>query len=159
VAGRMARARPPAGDGLDGAVRRGADTTPRAAVRAAGGIVCRTGPDGLAEVAVIHRPAQDDWSLPKGKLEEAEEPEEAALREVEEETGLRCEIARPAGSTAYVDRRGRDKIVRYWVMRPVEGGFRPSEEVDAMRWLTVEEALGLLTYPIDRTLLSAQELC
>ena len=159
MAGRMARARPQAGDGLDQAVRCGADTMPSAAVRAAGGIVCRPGPDGLAEVAVIHRPAQDDWSLPKGKLEEAEGPEEAALREVEEETGLRCEIVRPAGSTAYVDRRGRDKIVRYWVMRPVEGRFRLSDEVDAMRWLTVEEALALLTYSVDRTLLSAQELC
>jgi 8-oxo-dGTP pyrophosphatase MutT (NUDIX family) len=132
---------------------------PRVVVRAAGGIVCRPGPGGLPEVALVHRPLQDDWSLPKGKLEEGESPEEAALREVEEETGLRCAIVRPAGCTAYVDRRGRDKVVCYWVMRALNGRFQPNDEVDALRWLTVEEALTVLSYPVDRALLSARELC
>ena len=128
-------------------------------IRAAGGIVCRQGPDGLAEVAVIHRPGQDDWTLPKGKLDRGETAEQAALREVEEETGLRCQITRPAGCTGYVDRRGRDKIVCYWVMRPLDGGFQPTLEVDRLRWVRIDEALSLLSYPIDRALLSAQELC
>ena len=128
-------------------------------IRAAGGIVWRPGPAGLAEIAVIHRPAQVDWTLPKGKLDEGETAEQAALREVEEETGLRCRIVRPAGCTAYVDRRGRDKIVCYWVMAPVAGRFVPGDEVDGLRWLTVDEALAVLSYPIDRALLSAQELC
>jgi 8-oxo-dGTP diphosphatase len=110
-------------------------------------------------VAVIHRPLQDDWTLPKGKLEGHETPERAALREVEEETGLRCEITRPAGCTAYVDARGRDKIVCYWIMRPLDGRFQPNVEVDGMRWLTVDEALKVLSYPVDRALLSAQDLC
>jgi 8-oxo-dGTP pyrophosphatase MutT (NUDIX family) len=131
----------------------------RAVVRAAGGIVCRPGPAGLPEVALVHRPLQDDWTLPKGKLEEGESPEQAALREVEEETGLRCAITRPAGCTAYVDRKGRDKVVCYWVMRPLEGGFQPNDEVDALRWLTVDEALAALSYPVDRALLSARRLC
>ncbi len=130
-----------------------------ATVRAAGGIVCRSGRSGVPEVVVIHRPAQDDWTLPKGKLDGGETPEQAALREVEEETGMRCRIVRAAGSTAYTDRHGRDKTVWYWVMEPLEGRFEPGEEVDALRWLTVDEALALLTYPIDRSLLSSQSLC
>lgn len=127
-------------------------------VRAAGGIVCRPGPGGLVEVALVHRPSQDDWTLPKGKLDGGETAEEAAFREVWEETGLRCELVRAAGCTAYVDRRGRDKIVCYWIMRPVDGRFRPTGEVDGLRWLTVAEALEQLTYPIDRALLQAQQL-
>ncbi|HXM58581.1 MAG TPA: NUDIX hydrolase [Candidatus Dormibacteraeota bacterium] len=130
----------------------------RVAIRAAGGIVCRPGPDGVSEIAVIHRPEQDDWTLPKGKIDPGETAEQAALREVEEETGLRCRITRPAGCTAYLDRRGRDKIVCYWVMRPLAGGFRPNAEVDALRWLAVGEALEVLSYRIDRALVSAQQL-
>jgi 8-oxo-dGTP pyrophosphatase MutT (NUDIX family) len=127
-------------------------------IRAAGGVVCRRGPGGLTEVAVVHRPVQDDWTLPKGKLDGGETAEQAALREVEEETGMRCQLVRPAGGTAYVDRRGRDKIVCYWIMRPLAGRFQPNGEVDALRWLTVDEALAQLTYPVDRALLAAQDL-
>jgi len=133
--------------------------TEEGTVRAAGGIVCRPGPAGPPEIAVIHRPEpDDDWSLPKGKLDPGETPEQAALREVREETGLRCRIVRPAGCTEYVDRRGRDKVVSYWIMRPLEGRFVPTAEVDLLRWLTVEEALQLLSYPADRALLAGQEL-
>jgi 8-oxo-dGTP pyrophosphatase MutT (NUDIX family) len=131
----------------------------QATIRAAGGIVWRPGPGGLPEVALIHRPEQDDWTLPKGKLDHGETPEKAALREVEEETGIRCRITRAAGCTAYVDRHGRDKIVCYWIMRPLAGRFVPTQEVDRLRWATIDEALGVLSYPIDRALLSAQELC
>jgi len=130
----------------------------RGLVRAAGGVVCRPGPVGLVEVAVIHRPAQDDWSLPKGKLETGETAEQAAVREVEEETGLRVRIVRPMGCTAYVDRRGRDKVVCYWVMWAEGGRFTPNDEVDQLRWLTVEEALELLSYSADRALLASQDL-
>ena len=140
-------------------MKRRPNATRELAVRAAGGIVCRPGPAGLPEIVVIHRPVQDDWTLPKGKLDGDETPEQAALREVLEETGFHCQVVRPAGCTAYIDRRGRDKIVCYWIMRPVEGRFLPTDEVDSLRWLTVEEALTILSYPIDRALLSAQELC
>ena len=142
-------------------MRRKTEPSPAAAgpaIRAAGGVVWRQGPDGLPEVAVIHRPLQDDWTLPKGKLNDGETPEQGALREVKEETGLRCEIVGPAGCTAYIDRQGRDKIVCYWLMRPIEGEFRPGEEVDALRWLTVQQAIQQLSYPVDRALLEPQEL-
>ena len=120
---------------------------------AAGGVVNRAGPAGRQEIAIIHRPAYDDWTLPKGKLDGAETLEQACLREVEEETGLRCELGEPIGSTEYRDRKGRPKTVFYWRLRPLGGTFRPTEEVDELRWLTVEEALSLLTYDRDRALL------
>jgi 8-oxo-dGTP pyrophosphatase MutT (NUDIX family) len=127
-------------------------------VQAAGGLVCRRLPDGRVEIAVVHRPLQDDWTLPKGKLEPGETPEQAALREVREEAGLSCEIVRPAGRTTYLDRRGRDKVVWYFVMRPVAGSFRPTGEVDELRWLPVEEARSVLTYEGDRELVAQQDV-
>jgi 8-oxo-dGTP diphosphatase len=122
-------------------------------VRAAGGVVWRPGPDGVPEVAVVHRPAYEDWSLPKGKLLEGEREDEAALREVREETGFLCTLERALSTNSYRDRRGRPKVVSYWAMRPVRGRFRPSKEVDELRWLPLPEALRLLTYDHDRALL------
>jgi 8-oxo-dGTP diphosphatase len=120
-------------------------------VRAAGGVVRRDG-----RIAVVHRPRYDDWSLPKGKLDPGETWEEAALREVREETGLECELGEELSSTRYHDRKGRSKLVRYWLMDPVEGEFAPNDEVDELRWLTPAEAAALLTYPRDKEL--AQEV-
>ena len=127
-------------------------------VRAAGGVVRRRGPAGLWEIVLVHRPRYGDWGLPKGKLDPGETVEEAALREVEEETGLVCRLLRPFGETTYFDRKGRLKRVWYLVMEPLTGRFTPSREVDATRWLTVSEALQLLTYPLDRELLEATPL-
>ncbi len=104
---------------------------------------------------MIHRPEYDDWSLPKGKLGPDEDWEEAALREVEEETGMRCRLGPELPSAEYADHRGRPKLVRYWVMEPVDGGFRPTGEVDELRWLTPEDALPLLSYDHDRDLVRA----
>jgi 8-oxo-dGTP diphosphatase len=93
-----------------------------------------------------------DWSLHKGKLEPGEGWLEAALREVEEETGYRCEASTELPSVSYLDRKARRKLVRYWLMEPVAGEFEPHGEVDELRWLGREEAEGLLTYPHDREL-------
>ena len=124
-------------------------------VLAAGGLVTRPGSDGRKEIALVHRPAYDDWTLPKGKLSGSETLEDACLREVEEETGLRCELGEPAGSTEYRDGKGRPKVVYYWWLRPLGGSFRPGDEVDQLRWVDFEEALSLLTYDRDRALLSS----
>ena len=111
----------------------------------------RDGADG-PEVAVVHRPRYDDWSLPKGKLKPGEGWEQAALREVEEETGLRCELCEELDDDHYRDRKGREKRVRWWRMRPLGGEFEPGDEVDALRWVGPAEAERLLDYDHDRRL-------
>jgi 8-oxo-dGTP diphosphatase len=112
---------------------------------AAGGVVLRDG-----ELAVVHRPRYDDWSLPKGKLEPGETFEQAALREVEEETGLHGRLVRELPSVEY-EVRGRPKLVRYWLMSVVDDpGFTPNDEVDELRWLSPADAEALLTYDRDK---------
>jgi 8-oxo-dGTP pyrophosphatase MutT (NUDIX family) len=120
-------------------------------VRAAGGVLLRTGPEG-PQVAVIHRPKYEDWSLPKGKLDDGEDFEQAALREVEEETGMRAELGPELSSISYRDRKGRTKLVRYWLMRALDGEFSPGQEVDELRWLDPDGAQELLSYEHDAKL-------
>jgi 8-oxo-dGTP diphosphatase len=121
-------------------------------VRAAGGVVVRDGPGG-PEVVAVHRPKYDDWSLPKGKLDPGEGWEEAALREVAEETGLECEIGDELSSVSYLDRKGRPKVVRWWAMRPRGGSEHgATDEVDEVRWVAASEADRLLAYEHDRQL-------
>jgi 8-oxo-dGTP pyrophosphatase MutT (NUDIX family) len=122
-------------------------------VRAAGGVVWRPDASGEPEVALVHRPAYDDWTFPKGKLLDGEEDEAAALREVMEETGLICRLGEYLGSLSYRDRKDRPKTVRYWAMEPIEGSFAPNAEVDAIRWLPAGDAAEVLTYDHDRELL------
>jgi 8-oxo-dGTP diphosphatase len=128
-------------------------------VRGAGGILLRRAGRKRLEVATVHRPGRDDWSLPKGKLEPGETFAECALREVEEETGYRCTLGPFAGCTEYVDRRGRPKVVAYWQLEPAEGvSFtdrpRPqADEVDEVRWMELALARRALTHPHDRELL------
>jgi 8-oxo-dGTP pyrophosphatase MutT (NUDIX family) len=122
-------------------------------VQAAGGLVVRRH-GGSLEIVVVHRPEQQDWSFPKGKLESGETSELAALREVREETGMTCRLLRFIGHTEYVDRKGRPKTVAYWVMEAETGSFAPNEEVDELRWLDLETAARLLSYPRDRELVA-----
>ena len=122
-------------------------------VRAAGGIIVRSNTDKALEIAVVHRPSYDDWTFPKGKLQAGEREEHTALREVEEETGMRCRLERALGTTRYKDHRGRPKVVHYWVMRVLDGHFEPSREVDELRWLSPRQAASLLSYNHDRSLL------
>ncbi len=115
-------------------------------IRAAGVVLLREGP----QVCVLHRPRQDDWSLPKGKLDPGECQVEAARRETVEETGSDVVLGVPLRTQKYlVD--GRPKTVHYWVGREREGGpgFSPNKEIDELRWLSVREALAMLTYPRD----------
>ena len=119
-------------------------------IKAAGGVVVRDG-----QVALIHRPKYDDWTLPKGKLDPGEDFAEAALREVWEETGLRCKLGRELPATHYEDNKGRPKVVRYWRMEPESGEFEPNAEVDELRWVALEEAAELLSFDRDRDLLDA----
>lgn len=127
------------------------------AVRAAGGVVTRRSTAGGIDVVVVHRLSYGDWTFPKGKLHEGETEEEAALREVEEETSLRCRLERELGSTRYHDARGRPKTVRYWEMSLLEGELEAANEIDDARWSSIEEARTLLTYDRDVTLLDLLE--
>jgi 8-oxo-dGTP pyrophosphatase MutT (NUDIX family) len=123
-------------------------------VEAAGGIVWRRR-KGVVEVLLVHRPKYDDWSFPKGKREAGEALSECALREVEEETGLRCSLGAELLGTSYLDRHGRAKTVRYWAMQVESGDFTPNREVDATSWLASERAARRLSYAHDVEVLSS----
>jgi 8-oxo-dGTP pyrophosphatase MutT (NUDIX family) len=125
-----------------------------AEVKASGGVVWRAGPGGEPEIVVVHRPRYDDWSLPKGKLDPGERWDEAALREVWEEVGLRCRLGEELPPIAYRDNKGRAKVVRYWLMEAEDGAgtFEPNDEVDEMRWVDPGTAGRLLSYPHDAAL-------
>jgi 8-oxo-dGTP pyrophosphatase MutT (NUDIX family) len=124
-------------------------------VRAAGGVAVREGAEG-PEVVVIHRPRYDDWTLPKGKCWPEESDEDCALREVEEETGLACELLHELPSTEYVDPKGRPKRVRYWAMRVVGGDLRPAPpEVDEVLWVAGADAMRILSHQHDVAVVDA----
>ncbi|HVL81275.1 MAG TPA: NUDIX hydrolase [Actinomycetota bacterium] len=121
--------------------------------RAAGGVIVRSSPEGAVEVVVVHRPRYDDWTIPKGKVDPGETLEEAALREVREETGIVGRLGRYLGESRYPGPDGEPKVVHYWVVHPEETPpFEPNEEVDELRWLPVPEARELLTHLRDREL-------
>jgi 8-oxo-dGTP diphosphatase len=123
-------------------------------VRAAGGVPVRSGAHGV-EILVVHRDKYDDWTFPKGKCEPDESDEACALREVEEETGLRCRLGVELPSTRYTDARGRPKRVRYWRLEVVAGDVAFDHEVDDARWVTPAKAEELLSYARDVEVLRA----
>lgn len=131
-------------------------------VRAAGGVVWRPGAnDGdEVELMVVHRPKYDDWTFPKGKVDPGETDEQAALREVDEETGLRCRLGVELPPVHYPmgppgSGWGR-KQVRYWEMTVVSATPRePDSEVDATAWLAAGDVEVRLTYERDRTVLAS----
>lgn len=124
-------------------------------VLAAGGVVWRRAGDGGIEVVLVHRPRYDDWSLPKGKVDPGESDEEAARREVEEETTIVATLGQELPSTTYLDRSGKTKRVRYWAMTPSSGAPRGANEVDRAEWVPLDEAAVRLTYPHDASVLEA----
>ncbi len=124
-------------------------------IEAAGGLLWRRA-GRRAELAVIHRPRHDDWSLPKGKRDPGESWQETALREVLEETACRAEIERFAGGTIYTV-RGVPKVALFWHMRVVEEGlFEPGPEVDQLVWLDPAAARERLAYESERRLVIRQ---
>ncbi|MDP9093297.1 MAG: NUDIX hydrolase [Actinomycetota bacterium] len=119
-----------------------------APIAAAGGVVWRGHPEAV-EIALIHRPRYDDWSLPKGKLAEHEGELNAAVREVGEELGARVAVSRRIGRGRYVVGRA-PKTVTYWTMRYLGGAFTPNSEADDVVWLSPGKARKKLTYDVDR---------
>jgi 8-oxo-dGTP diphosphatase len=123
-------------------------------VRAAGGVPWRETAGGDVEVLLVHRPKYDDWTFPKGKLDPGESEEEAARREVAEETGSVATLGAEVGRIEYVDGHGRPKTVRYWAMTLAPSHFVPNDEVDEIRWLGLADADAHLSYPRDQAVLA-----
>ena len=123
------------------------------AVLAAGAVLWRSNGDSASpEVAIIHRPRYDDWSLPKGKVDPGETEPVTAVREVQEETGYTAALGRRLAGVSYPVEQGIKKV-RYWAARRIDGDFSPNAEVDALVWLPVADALDKLGYPHDRKVL------
>jgi 8-oxo-(d)GTP phosphatase len=129
-----------------------AERKPEGVIAAAGGVVWRRTTGGGSEFAVVHRPKYDDWSLPKGKLDAGEHTLQAAVREVVEETGLEVVAGRRGVRTRYEAPDG-PKRVDYWLMETVGGEFKTNSEVDELRWLTLDDALDLVSHGHDRAVL------
>lgn len=123
-------------------------------VRAAGGVATRF-VDGRLEVLLVHRGQYDDWSLPKGKVEPGESDEDCAVREVEEETGLVCRLGVELPTVRWRDRLDRPKAARYWMLDVIGGAAQPQNEVDAVAWLSIEDAIARLSYARDTEVLRA----
>lgn len=124
------------------------------AVLAAGAVLWRSSDDGgEPEVAVVHRPRYDDWSLPKGKVDVGESEPLTAVREVHEETGFSSHLGRRLTAVSYPVEKQGIKKVRYWAARIVDGEFTPNDEVDELKWLPVSEAIKQLQYAHDRKVL------
>jgi len=134
------------------------DVSPRAvpvnkAVLAAGAVLWRpNGDPATLEVAIIHRPRYNDWSLPKGKVDPGETEPVTAVREVQEETGYSAHLGRRLAAVSYPVEQGVKKV-RYWAGRCRDGEFTPNAEVDELKWLPVADAIKQLEYPQDRKVL------
>ena len=117
-------------------------------LESAGGVVWRSRKRGRrVDVLLVHRPDRDDWSLPKGRRHPGESALACALREVREETGLRCRAGDQLPTLRFRDRFDRRRTVRYWAMAPGVGAFEPTDEIDAVRWVRLERLDVHLTNP------------
>jgi 8-oxo-dGTP diphosphatase len=118
-------------------------------IRAAGGVLWRREGDRI-HVLLVHRPRYDDWSLPKGKREPGETDEQCAVREVFEEAAVIGHLGVELLPARYTDRKGRDKVVRWWVMDVVaQQPFVPGDEIDALDWCDVDELHHKASYRDD----------
>lgn len=129
----------------------------KSVVRAAGGLLWRQSERGK-ELAVVHRPRYDDWVLPKGHVDKGESWEDAAVREVVEETFCRAERGKFAGTVSYLV-NNKPKLVLYWHMSLIsEEPFEPNRETDRIAWVTGEEALSQLRYSNERALVASNHV-
>ena len=131
-----------------------AEVHPDVTVWAAGGVVIRDA-GGELEVLLVHRPHREDWSFPKGKMDDGETLGRTAEREVEEETGFRCRRLRRLPEVLYDVAKDRRKLVAYWTMEILDGEFVPNDEVDAVGWFGLTAAEQILTYDRDVEVLDA----
>lgn len=122
-------------------------------VPAAGAVLYRV-ENGVPVCAIVHRSRYDDWSLPKGKVDSGESLPTTAVREILEETGFESVLESLIGTTAYPLKENTRKEVTYWSARSLGGRFAPNSEVDELRWLPVEEAKALVSYALDRKILT-----
>lgn len=120
-------------------------------VHAAGAVLWRPRRKTI-EVALIHRPRYDDWSLPKGKVDPGETEPVTAVREILEETGQYAHLGRRLGAVSYPVHQGVKKV-HYWNARALGGDFVPNHEVDDLVWLPAGDAMAELQYPYDRKIL------
>lgn len=125
-------------------------------IRAAGALLWRENSELKIEIALIHRPRYDDWSLPKGKVEEGETSLRCAFREVMEETGITPRFGRELGTVEYEEIGGL-KRVKYWSAKAPKNHpeFEVNEEVDEIRWLMPNEALALATHQSDKDIVES----
>lgn len=124
-------------------------------IESAGGVVWRSANLHHDEVLVVHRAHRQDWSLPKGRRRPRESALECALREVREETGLRCTAGEELPEVRYTDRQGRARRARFWAMQSTRGEFRPNDEIDEIRWASLALVGDLLTCDRDLVVVSA----
>jgi 8-oxo-dGTP pyrophosphatase MutT (NUDIX family) len=147
--------------------KKSASNKPRRAVRrelSAGGLVWRRGPGGAAQVVLVRPAGRDAWVLPKGHVERGETIAQAAIREVQEETGVKATVAQPLGEVAYVfSQREREsqppatifKRVHFYLMEYQSGALSDhDDEIAEAQWVDLEEALHLLTYDNERELVA-----
>ena len=130
-------------------------TVETASLVVAAGVVCWRESEAGVEIAVVHRDAQSDVSLPKGKVEPGESLQEAAVRETLEEAGIRVTLGAPLGTTEYALPTGRDKIVHYWAAEATAAAlelstFAPNAEIADLEWIVINTARDRLTYDHDR---------
>ncbi len=124
----------------------------------AAGVVCWREQKGKLEVLLVHRKRYDDWSFPKGKVDKGEYLPETAVREMEEETGIRLKLGRKLSTAYYKVSSGEDKEVHYWASKLRERAwakaqFKPNDEISALEWVSAKKALAMLSYKHDQQLL------
>jgi len=123
-------------------------------IKAAGAVLWREETPFELEILLVHRPQYDDWSFPKGKVEDDESAIAAAYREVKEETGYSAIFGQYLGSSSYKFEEGKKKV-KYWIAQalPQANPFIPNAEVDKIEWVSIKEARHFLTYDEDREIL------